>query len=83
MCFEGEKEKVCSYDNCPIRLDLKRDEVLDLLVETVNQACSSDGVLCTFAISSYEDAMEYLVKIGILEWVKEGFTAKFKRKEGE
>ena len=61
------------------------DECLELLMDCVNQGClEDDEKLCTMALSSYEQALEYLVKIGKAEWVegKEGVFAKW-IEEGE
>lgn len=69
--------------------------LLDFLIDSVNQGCreeirdenyqSIDYQLCTMAISTYEQALEYLVKIGKAEWIKgkEGFLAKWKTNENK
>lgn len=62
------------------RLHAEFDRCLDLLMDCVNQGCrENDGRLCTMALSSYEDAIAYLVKRGKARWVKdkEGFIAEW------
>ena len=55
------------------------EEIVDLLQDVLNQACGMEnGNLCTWALSSYEEGLTFMVDIGKAEWVKKDYIARWK-----
>ena len=49
----------------------------DLIIDLVNQGCSYKNGWNTMALSTYQEAVEYLVSVGKAKWVHKGFTFEF------